>query len=176
MSVKNFYPTKPVIPFVSTKVEMGAIITELKKLDFPTEVKRAAYIIIRNETANGNSVINYTNLCGAQADSGRWPAKYDDHISGVCIKKENQTGKERAFLIFDTLATGISFVCDRAQAKGIFIGENVNGRYYKGDVRKPEQLADAYQDEWVKGYDYKPTATEVRNFVSMYNQSIKLFP
>lgn len=154
---------------------MGAIIEALKSLEYPLEVKRAAYVVIRNESANGTSVINGTNLCGAQADSGRWPAKFDACIVATCTKNENMTGKERIFAVFDTLANGVSFVCDRVQAKGIFIGENVDGKYHKGDVRTPDQLADAYQDEWVHGEDHHTTQTEIENFESMYNKAKILF-
>lgn len=173
--MKNFYPEKQVVPFRSTKVEMSLIIAALNKIDFPVEVKRAAYVIIRNETANGQSVINGTNLCGAQSDSGRWPSHWDSHIVAVCNKNENGTGKMRGFLVFDTLETGVAFVCDRVQAKGIFIGETIDGKYYKGDVRTPEQLTEAYQDEWVHGATVKATPTEIKNFTSMYNQALKLF-
>lgn len=176
MSIKNFYPSKQTVPFRSTRVEMGNIIQSIKSLNYPTEVKRSAYIIIRNETANGRSVINDTNVCGAQSDSGKWPSIWDDKIVGVCVKNENMTGRERGFLVFDSLNSGIEFLCDRIQAKGIFIGENIDGRYHKGDVRRPDQLADAYQDEWVHGEDHKTTSTEIEDFRSMYNQAKKLFP
>jgi hypothetical protein len=174
--MKNFYPEKPTVPFQKSMIEMALIIDAIKKAPFPVEVKRAAYVVIRNESSNGRSVINGNNLCGAQADSGRWPRAWDAKIAAVTYKRENTTNKERIFLVFDSLASGIAFVCDRVQAKGIFIGENVNGRYYKGDVRTVEQLADAYGDEWVHGRDATPTPTEVRNFKSMYNQAKVLFP
>ena len=175
MAVRNSYPDKQVLKFSIRTVEMGAIIMALQKLNYPNEVKRAAYVIIRNETANGKSVINGTNFCGAQSDSGRWPAAWDNKIIGTCLKNENQTGLMRGFLIFDTPASGISFVCDRVQAKGIFIGENVDGRYYKGDVTTPEQLAGAYQNEWVHGDNHTITPIEISNFVSMYKQAKVLF-
>jgi len=175
MSVKNFYPEKSIVPYQKTHVEMGMIILHLKELDYPVEVKRSAYIIIRNETANGQAVVNGTNLCGAQSDSGRWPAAYDSKIVAVCVKNENMTGRLRGFLVFDSIATGVAFVCDRVQAKGIFIGEHVDGKYHKGDVTTPEQAADAYADEWVQGQDVTPTKTEVANYVSMYNQACKIF-
>jgi beta-glucanase (GH16 family) len=175
MSVNNSYPEKQILPYMNGMVQMPAIIIALQGLDYPAEIKRAAYVVIRNETANGKSVVNGTNVCGAQSDSGRWPAQWDAHIVGTCIKNENQTGKLRGFLIFDTLDNGIAFVCDRVKAKGIFIGENVDGKYYKGHVSTPEQEADAYQDEWVHGEDHNTTPTEIKNFVSMYNQATVLF-
>lgn len=176
MAVKNFYPEKSTVPFSKKAVEMGTIIETLKAIpDYPAEVKRTAYVIIRNETANGKSVIGGTNVSGVQSDSGRWPAKWDNKIVAVSEKAENGTGKMRGFVVFDTLSNGISFLCDRIQAKGLFIGEKVTGRFHKGDVTTAEQLADAYQDEWVKGYDHNTSVTEAKNFVSMYRQAEKIF-
>lgn len=175
MSVVNSYPEKPIVKFENKAVPMQAIIKALQELDYIPEVKRTAYVIIRNETANGNSVINGTNVCGAQSDSGRWPGAWDEHIVATAIKNENQTGNLRGFLVFDTLANGIAFVCDRLKAKGLFIGENVDGRYYKGHVTTPEQLAQAYQNEWVHGGEHTITPAEKANFVSMYKQATELF-
>lgn len=175
MSVKNYYPGVKVIPFFKKSVEMGAIVSAIKGLNYPLEVKRAAYVIVRNETRNGASVIGGTNFCGAQSDSGLWPDKFTDHIVATMEKAENLTGKMRGFLVFDTVVTGLDFLCDRIQAKGIFIGENVDGKYHKGDVRKPDQLADAYEDEWVYGEDHNTTATEISDFNSMYKQAVSIF-
>lgn len=176
MSVKNFYPGIPVVPFFSSSVEMGLIIGEIRKLDFPAEVKRTAYIMIRNETANGKKVVNGTNVCGVQSDSGKWPGAWDAHIVATCVKKENMTGRERGFAVFDTLSNGIAFLCERIVARGLFIGENVDGKYHKGDITTPAELADGYNDEWVHGKDHQTTATEIRDFSSMYNQAVKIFP
>lgn len=175
MSVKNFYPSKPVVPFSKKAIEMGVIIDAIRSVDYPVEVKRAAYCIIRNETANGSSVIGGTNVAGAQSDSGAWPEKWTSKITATMVKNENMTGKLRGFLVFDTLKSGIEFLCDRIQGKGIFIGEQVDGRYHKGDVRTPDQLTDAYQDEWVHGEDHKTSQVEIANFTSMYNKAKTIF-
>lgn len=176
MSVKNFYPEKPTVPFRAVHVEMGVIINAIKSLSYPNEVKRAAYIVIRNETGNGNSVICGTNVAGFQSDSGRWPDVFSKGIVGVCYKNENKTGAERGFLVFDKIDTSIAMVCDRVQAKGVFIGEHVDGKYYHGDVTTPAQEAEAYQDEWVEGETVKVNPKDIQSFVSMYEQSKTLFP
>jgi len=176
MSVKNFYPTKPVIPFAKKAIEMGVIIDAIRSVDYPVEVKRAAYYIVRNETANGSSAPPPPPPPPPHSHTAPWPEKWTSKISATMVKNENMTGRLRGFLVFDTLKSGIEFLCDRVQAKGIFVGEQVNGRYHKGDVAKPEQLADAYQDEWVHGQDHKTTATEVANFMSMYNKAKIIFP
>ena len=175
MSVKNFYPEKPIVNFFTTKIEMGVIIANIRSLDYPIEIKRSAYIIIRNETGNGKSVINGTNVCGAQSDSGRWPAEWNGKISGVCVKNENMTGKERGFLVFNSIADGIAFTCERATAKGIYIGEKVDGKYYKNDVTDVPSLAQAYWDEWVTGTSTTPSNQFISYFRSMYIQSSQLF-
>lgn len=176
MALKNSYPSVPVVPFKSVSIEMGAIINAIKNAPHPVEVKRAGYVVARNETLNGNKTVNGTNICGAQSDCGKWQDEYDSRIVATCIMNENLTGKQRGFIIFDTLDSGVHFLLDRIAAKGIFIGEHVDGKYHKGDVCTPEQLADAYEDEWVYGEDHKTTVQEVKDFDSMYNQSLKLFP
>lgn len=175
MTPSNFYPTLPIVPFMSVKVEMGAIIDAIRRCSCPVEVKRSAYVIIRNETLNGLKTINGTNICGVQSDCGRWQKEYDSIIVATCIKNENLTGKVRGFVVFDSLDSGVKFLADRIQAKGIFIGEHVDGKYFKGDVCTPEQLADAYEDEWVYGNDHKTTVQEIKDFTSMYNQAKKIF-
>jgi hypothetical protein len=50
MPIRNSYPEKPVELFHRVSAEMGDIIAKIKKLNVPVEVKRAAYIIVRNET------------------------------------------------------------------------------------------------------------------------------
>ena len=154
---------------------MGVIIAAIKSVDFPIEVKRAAYCIVRNETSNGLSIIGGTNVCGAQSDSGLWGDKWTSKIIATMVQKENMTGKLRGFLVFNSLQSGIEFLCDRIAAKGIFIGEHVDGKYHKGDVTTPEQEADAYQEEWVLGEVHNTTKTEIGNFVSMYNQAKAIF-
>ena len=68
---------------MSDVIESANSITE-----YPIEVKRMAYIMFRNESANGKSGVN-NNYIGFQSDSGRWQSKYDKYFVGVCIRKEN---------------------------------------------------------------------------------------
>ena len=175
MSVKNFYDTKPVIPFSIVSIEMGRIITLLQALDYPLEVKRSAYIFIRNETANGKSVICGTNVGGVQSDSGKWPEKWDNAIQATCVKSENRTGNLRGFVVFNSLSNGISFMCERLQSRGLYIGGFAK-KIANMQVNNKYDLAAAYYKEWVTGEtNYKPTPDEVTSFVSMYNQSVKAF-
>ena len=175
MAVKNFYPKLPIVVFKKTAIPMATIIEEIKKANCDIEIKRVAYVIIRNETSNGQSVINATNVSGVQSDSGVWSGNWASTFVATCIKRENLTGKERGFIVFDSLKSGVEFVCDKILQKGLFIGEKVEMRYHKGDVITPEQLADAYQDEWVYGENHNTTKVEANEFISMYNQAKNIF-
>ena len=175
MKVENFYQDKPVIPFSIVSVEMGKIIELIKSLDYPIEVKRSAYIFIRNETANGKSVICGTNVGGIQSDSGKWPERWDSSIEATCIKAENRTGNLRGFVVFNSLSNGIAFMCDRLQGRGLYIGGFAK-KIADMQIATKYDLAAAYYKEWVTGEkSYKPTLDEAASFVSMYNQSLKAF-
>lgn len=173
--VKNSYPEKPIVAFVSVPIPQQKIVDTLKLSTAPLEVKIAAFVIMRNETGNFHSIINSTNTSGTQADSGRWASIWDSKIVATCLKNEGMTGKERRFVVFDKLETGIAFLINRIEAKGIYIGEHVDSAYYKGDVTNPTQLAKAYWDEWVVGDSSIPDAQFVSDFTSMYNQANKIF-
>jgi hypothetical protein len=174
-AIKNSYPEKKEVAFVSVPITMEKINAIIASSNAPLEVKKSAQIICRNETGNGHSVINATNPSGTQADSGRWASIWDSKIVATCIKNEGMTGKERRFVVFDKLETGILFLINRIEAKGIYIGEHIDSTYYKGDVTTPTQLAKAYWDEWVMGDSTTPDAQFVSDFISMYNQATKLF-
>lgn len=173
--VKNSYPEKKVVAFVAVPITMDKINATIKASTASKEVKAAAQVIIRNETGNGRSIINGTNPVGCQADSGRWASLWDSKIVATCLKKEGMTGKLRRFVVFDSLSTGIAFLIDRIEHKGLFIGEKVDSRYYKGNVTTPEQLAAAYWQEWVVGEQTKPSEQFIKDFISMYKQAILLF-
>jgi hypothetical protein len=173
--MKNFYPEKPVVPYFNAQVEMSAIIEGLKSLDYPAEVKRTAYVIIRNETGNGKSVVCGTNIAGVQSDGARWDSKYDDLIAATCVKAENKTGKERGFVVFNTLDDGISFLLDKVQNRGLYVGGHVT-KITDIQVTNEADLAIAYYRSWVTGKpNYTPSSIEISNFTSMYNQAEKLF-
>ena len=174
--VKNFYPDKPVVPFQSVNIGMQPLINAIKASNLPVEVQRAVYIVIRNETANGRSVVNGTNPGGVQSDSGQWPAKWDSSIVATSVKTENRTGKERGFVVFDSITTGVAFMCERIQARGIYIGGTTH-KITNYTIDTVSNLCKAYYQEWVEGdAQYHPTDGELDDFISMYNQSTKIFP
>lgn len=173
MSVKNFYPEKPEIPYKKTKVPMEDIITYLQSLSIPVEIKRITYVVFRNESFNGKSGVN-NNYAGIQADNARWAAKFDESIVATCVQKENN-GKVRRFVCFRSWHDSLNMTIDRMKGRGIYVG-GFASRYAKMKVEDSEDLVRAYYKEWVKGdFEAEPTILAAKNFRSMYSQAVELF-
>ena len=172
--MKNYYPEKPLVEYVKTKVEMAIVIAYLKSLKIDTEIKRTAYIMFRNESGNGQRGI-CNNYAGFQADSGRWSAVHDSKIYGVVEKTENGTGKKRLFLAFKDFTGCIDMLVERVQGRGLFVGGDTK-KIWQAHIDSPETLARAYKKEWVSGSAAaEPSQIEKDNFLSMYNQAVRLF-
>lgn len=173
--MKNSYPELKVVPYQKTKVSMALIIQYLTLLDIPKEVKRAAYIFFRNESANGTSGIN-NNYGGFQADSGRWPERFNEDFTGVVIKKENQTGKERIFLAFKDWETSVDMLVNRLKERGLY-RTGRTWRIVPMFLVDKRTFAIAYYREWVTGNaKYNPTHVQIKNFTSMYDQAARIWP
>nr|WP_295875603.1 hypothetical protein [uncultured Chitinophaga sp.] len=173
--MKNAYPEKPALPYMRTSVEMGDVVAYLKGLKVPTEVKRAAYIFFRFESANGTKGVN-NNFTGAQCDGGRWPSEYDRLITGTVIKQENGTGKVRIFPAFGRWQDSLYFTVTNAQRRGLFVG-GTTFRVVKMDVENARDLCIAYKREWVKGdKDYMPSEAEITPFLNTYAKAVEIFP
>lgn len=173
MSVKNYYPEKPEVKYQRTQVEMGAIVAYLQSLHAPAEVKRTAYIMFRNEGANGRAGVN-NNYIGAQADGARWPAKWDNRIVGTLVKRDSG-GQLRRFVAFHSWEDSIDMLIDRVQSRGLYIGGHPT-RYAHIDPQTPEELCLVYYREWVTGDEtYLPTEKQTKDFLSMYRQAQKIF-
>lgn len=172
--MNNSYPEKPIVAYKKTSVEMAAVISALKDELGLTEIKRMAYIMFRNESANGQRGIN-NNYCGFQADSGRWSAVHDKAISGVVRKVENGTGKERLFLAFNDVSGCIGMLLERVRGRGLYIGGTTH-KILTMKINTPEDLCRAYKKEWAAGSaTAEPSPAELANFLSMYKQAEKLF-
>lgn len=172
--MKNYYPEKIIVPAKKTSVEMPEIVVALKDMACEKEIKISAYIMFRNESANGRSGIN-NNYIGAQADGGRWPEKFDNVITGIVQKNENRTGKTRLFLAFSSYKDSLNFLIDRVESRGLFVGGKLN-RVKEMDINNPTDLCNAYYKSWVTGKaDYEPTNQELKDFLSMYAQGEKIF-
>jgi hypothetical protein len=167
---QNAYPEKPELPFQQTTVAMPDVIAYLNKQPLPVEVRRTTYVIFRNESGNGRSGIN-NNYVGAQADGGRWPQKFDDRIVGTVAKAENATGKVRLFVAFESWTDSVDFLADRVSARGMFIGGTTH-QVLTMTIDDPQDLARAYQKEWVTGSaDAEPSEEQSQAFLSMYDQA-----
>lgn len=74
---KNSYPEKSVVAFTAIAIDKQKIIDILKLSDCSAEIKRSAYVIMRNETGNFHSIINGTNPTGTSIAEGN-PIQYQD--------------------------------------------------------------------------------------------------
>jgi hypothetical protein len=146
---RNAYPEKPELPYQQTSVAMTDVIAYLKSQPLPAEVKHSTYVIFRNESGNGRSGVN-NNYFGAQADGGRWPAKFDERIVGTVTKTENVTGKVRIFVAFASWTDSIDFLADRVAGRGLFVG-GTTSRVLTMKIDSPDDLVRAYHKEWVTG-------------------------
>lgn len=170
----NAYPEKPVIDYRRTTVPMTEVIGYLQSVSAPIEVKRSAYIMWRIESANGQSGI-CNNYVGCQADVGRWPAKFDAVIAGVVEVAENGTGRDRLFVAFDRWQSCVDFLLDRVEHRGIYIS-GVAIPISNMMVATLADLCTAYVREWATGtHDAQPTAQQLSDWRSMYNQAAGLF-
>lgn len=172
--VKNVYPEKPVLTYKKTSVPMTEVIAYLRSLKLVEPVKIAAYIMFRYESANGKKGVN-NNYAGIQADNSRWPEKFDKNIVGTTVLKENRTGKERRFVVFDSWQTSVDMLIDRVVARGLYVGGYAQ-RIAKMNVKDPEDFARAYYKEWVVGSkNYEPGAQSIDDILYMYKQGNTLF-
>lgn len=170
----NFYPEKPIVQYMKTTVEMAAVIGYLQSAKAHVEIKRMTYVVFRNESNNGKSGIN-NDYCGFQADSGRWNEVHDAKISGVVVKTENGTGKQRLFLAFNDVTGCLDMLLERVEGRGLYIG-GITHKILIMHITTPVELARAYKKEWVSGSaTIEPSKQEADNFISMYNQAAKLF-
>lgn len=173
-AVPNAYPEIPALAYCQTSVAMTDVVAHLQGLAIDPQIKRATYIVFRNESANGRSGIN-DNFVGAQADGNRWPARLDPLFSGTVVKAENGTGRERVFLAFHSWRGSVEFLVDRVRERGLFIGGTTH-LVLKMAIRTPEDLARAYLKEWVRGSAAaEPDADALAGFLSMFRQAQEFF-
>jgi hypothetical protein len=169
----NAYPELSQLAFERTSVAMADVVAALKASTALLEVKRAGYVMFRNESGNGSKGIN-NNYIGVQADSGRWPDSFTDSFAGTVTVNENATGRLRIFLAFKTLAGNIDFLLNRVLTRGLFVGGHTH-LVLTMDVDDEDALARAYHKEWVTGSaNSEPSADEMSSFLSMYHQAVNL--
>lgn len=152
---KNFYPQFPEIPYQKTSVDMPTVVVFAKSLvgKYPIEVVRMAYVIFRNESANGKSGVN-NNYIGLQADNTEWTGLDLSNVIGTSVKVDG-AGDTRRFICFnsDGYKTCFDFMCYKVQKRGIV------------DYA-------SYQAKWVSN-PKEDTPEAKADFISLYNSSIK---
>ena len=132
-AVLNAYPELLVLPYQRTTIAMPDAIDALRRIEMFSpllmniEVVRTAYIIFRNESSNGRAGVN-NNYAGVQADGSRWPEELTHMFAGTVVLPENTTGKARRFVAFADAADCLAFLCNRVQARGLYIGGTKIGR------------------------------------------------
>jgi hypothetical protein len=171
--MNNAYPELPQLPFQRTSTAMTAVVQALIAQPIDPEIKRAGYVMFRNESGNGARGIN-NNYIGAQADGQRWPAALTPSFAGTVTLAENGTHLQRIFIAFNDLAGCIAFLMDRIARRGLYIGGTTHLVLIM-PVTSPTELATAYHREWVTGSATSdPSAAELASFLSMYEQATTL--
>ena len=166
----NAYPELPQLSFERTSVTMSDVINTLNDQPVTTEVKRAGYVMFRNESGNGSRGIN-NNYVGAQADGQRWPAVLTQTFSGTVTLPENGTHIQRIFIAFKDLTGCIAFLMNRVSTRGLYIGGTTH-LVLTMKIASPTDLAVAYHREWVTGKAAsEPSSAELSSFLSMYRQA-----
>lgn len=173
-AVPNKYPDKPVLPYARTTMGVSDIVQSLQTGGSDTNICRAAYVLICNESAAGRSGIN-NNYGGLQADNGRWSAEYDDLINGTCVLADSG-GKRRRFLCFPNAATCFQMLTSLIAKRGLYVGGTTSHITHMA-VNSPADWVLAYQREWVTG-DKNATVSpaQMRSLLSLYQNATDRFP
>ena len=157
MSTKNFYSEFAEIPYKRTSIDMPTVVVFAKSLvgKYPIEVVRMAYVIFRNESANGKSGVN-NNYIGLQADNAKWEGLDLTNVVGTLVKVDG-AGDSRRFICFNEngYKTCFDFLCYKIQQRGI------------KDYR-------SYQDHWVSN-PKEDTPEAKADFNSLMSSAMKAF-
>lgn len=153
--MKNFYPELPEVEYKKTTVGMPFIVLFAKTLigKYSLDTIRMAYVIFRNESANGKAGVN-NNYIGLQADNAKWEGLPMGNIIGTSVKVDG-AGDTRRFICFNEhgYKDCFDFLCYKVQQRNI------------ADY-------DSYQAKWVA--NPKENTPEAKaDFISLYNSSIK---
>ena len=165
MKVKNSYPELPEIAYLRTKIGMPLVVLFARTLvgKYLKEVVRTAYVIFRNESANGNSGVN-NNYIGEQADVGKWEGLDMTNVVGTCVKTDNADDTRR-FICFNEngYKDCFAFLCYKVFERKMYIGAP--------GIVNADDLYEAYQKLWVSN-PKEDTADARKDFKSLYNSSL----
>jgi uncharacterized protein (TIGR02594 family) len=173
-SVPNKYKDFPVDAYSRTTLTATDIAARLASMDVDTNIKRAAYALICNESGSGRAGIN-NNYGGLQADVGRWSSEYDEYISGTCVEIDI-SGAKRRFLCFANADGCFKMIVGLIQKRALYIGATTNFITHM-HITSPSDWALAYFREWVKG-DANATLSEgeLRNLLGLYGSAVTALP
>ena len=176
MAIRNAYPELPEIPYVRTTVGMPDVVARISQAAVSVHIKRAAYVIIRNESTSGQDGIN-DNYAGLQADGDPRPAQWTPLIAGTCITNEHTTGNLRRFLCFrvwtDCMDLTIALVGDR----GIYVGGVAHPYCGSFPIHSIDSWPDGYYKEWVAGdANARISDSDKQDLLREYRDAVRLFP
>jgi len=174
-NVHNAYPELPVLDFARTSVAMPTVVGYLSTAAAATPVKRAGYVIFRNESAAGQKGIN-NNYIGLQADGARQSDQWTPLIAGTCVHRENMTGKWRRFVCFNAWTACMDILLDKVQARGLYVGGYAHP-YANMQVNSDDDWPLAYWREWVTGDgNANIPVAEKNNLLSEYAAAVAALP
>jgi hypothetical protein len=174
-SVRNAYPELPELPFERTSVGMSDVETYMSGIHVPAAVKRACYVIFRNESARGTKGIN-NNYIGLQADGGRQSEKWTPFIAGTCVHAENMTGRLRRFVCLRDWRTCIDILAEKISLRGLYVG-GYSHPYANMQVNTEHDWPLAYWREWVQGDSHAQIpAAEMNGLLAQYELAVSKFP
>ena len=172
--VHNAYPELPELAFARTSVAMTDVISYMSSTAVTTPIKRAGYVIFRNESGNGQKGVNNTYI-GLQADGSRIADKWTPFIAGTCVHAENQTGKQRRFVCLKDWKTSVDILFDKIGSRGLFVGGFAHP-FAKMQVNTDNDWPLAYWREWVKGDSAAQIpAADKNGLLSQYAKAVQLF-
>ncbi len=173
--VRNAYPELPVLPFARTTVAMRDVVSYVLKITASAHVKRAAYVIFRNESAAGQKGIN-NNYIGLQADGDRQAEKWTPLFAGTCVHRENMTGKPRRFICFRDWRTCNDILAEKVSTRGLYVGGYAHP-YANMKINTVDDWPLAYWREWVQGDGAAPIpGAEKKGLLTQYKNAIQQFP
>lgn len=174
-AVRNAYPELPELPFERTSIGMPDVEAYISGIHVPPAIKRACYVIFRNESAAGNKGIN-NNYIGLQADGGRQSEKWTPFIAGTCVHAENMTGRPRRFVCLRDWRTCIDILAEKVTLRGLYVG-GYSHPYANMAVNTERDWPLAYWREWVQGDSHAQIpAAEMNGLLEQYELAVSRFP
>jgi hypothetical protein len=172
---RNAYPELPVLPYIGTTVAMPDVVNYISKATIGVPIKRAAYVIIRNESGRGQQGIN-NNYIGLQADGDRHPEKWTPFFTGTCVHAENMTGNLRRFICFKDWMTCADICFDAVSSRGLYVGGYAHP-YANMHINTDDDWPLAYWREWVTGSDTTQISDGNKNdLLAQYKVAVQDFP